>query len=124
MSRPLVIKRCPLFMETMEEMVKGYGPKITELLASFIKSKMADPTAPYGSSDKANPSGTPAAIAVPKIRHAHLTHDISVFYTVSGSNPAELRLYAVYTHAQSGTSRPPNPKKQASTAKRMGGQTF
>ena len=124
MARPLVIKRCPLFMETMEEMVKGYGQRITDSLAQFIKTKMADPTAPYGSSDKANPAGTPMAQAVPKIRHAHLTHDVSIFYTVSGANPVELKLYAVYTHDQAGTGQPLNQKKQKSTAKRMGGQTF
>lgn len=121
MSKVAII-RTPMFVETMEENVKKYGSRIVDGLAEFIKTKMANPTHPYGTSDKANPSGTPLAQVVPKIRHAHLTHDISIFYTISGANPCNLKLFAVLSHDQSGTGQPVNIKRQKSIGKQMSNQ--
>jgi hypothetical protein len=64
------------------------------------------------------------AVEVPKIRHAHLSHDISVFYTVSGSNPTLIKLYAIMTHDEAGIGQPINYKKQKGVAKKMANQVF
>jgi hypothetical protein len=116
---------CPFYVQCVNEL-KGTkdGAKILKELGAFIQAKSENPNQPYRSSDKANPAGTPLATAIPKIKHAHLTHDVSVFYTMMGSNPNELRLYAVLSHDDSGSGQPPNPKKQKSLGAKMSNQTF
>lgn len=116
---------CPFYNECVENL-KGAkdGAKILKELGSFVKAKMENPNQPYRSSDKANPTGTPLATAIPKIKHAHLTHDVSVFYTLMGSNPNELKLYAVLSHDDSGSGNPPNPKRQKSLGTKMSNQKF
>lgn len=117
------IQQCPLFKETAEKFLVDGSSALTSF-ENFIKTKVENPITPYGSSDKSNPAGTPMAIEIPKIRHAHITKDISIFYTISGSNPSELKLYALLTHAEAGTGQPVNYKKQKSIAKKMSNQDF
>lgn len=117
------VLECDFFKETAAKHIK-FGSSVEESYHNFIATKLQNPIASYGSSDKANPAGTPMAQYVPKIRHAHLTHDLSIFYTISGSNPSELRLYGVLTHDESGTGQPNNPKRQKSVAKRFSNQEF
>jgi hypothetical protein len=117
------VLECDLFRETAAIHLKP-GSSTEESFQNFIATKIQNPIASYGKSDKANPAGTPMAQYVPKIRHAHLTHDISIFYTISGSNPSELRLYGVLTHDEAGTGQPVNNKRQKSVAKRFSNQDF
>ena len=123
-SKPkVVVSECPLFQETAAKYAKP-GTNVLARYADFIKTKLENPIAPFGASDKKNPDGTPMAQEVPGIRHAHLTHDISVFYTISGSNPSVLRVYALLTHDEAGTGRPTNNRIQKSMGKRMANQPF
>jgi mRNA-degrading endonuclease YafQ of YafQ-DinJ toxin-antitoxin module len=121
MDSKLIVKDCEYFRKTASKYLQV--PAIADSLAEFIATKQANPIAPYGSSDKSNPVGTPMTKYIPKIRHAHLNQDVSVFYTVSG-NPTELKLYAILSHSEAGTGQPTNPKKQTSVAKKLKNQNF
>jgi hypothetical protein len=122
---------CQLFKETATKYlgnpdaapVNAVQSGLREAYTEFLKTKMANPTAPYGSSDKANTVRTPMALEVPKIRHAHLTFNVSIFYTISGS-PATLKLYAMLSHDESGTGQPIKIKVQKSMGRRMANQEF
>lgn len=117
------IKQCPFFKETSAKHMPG-NTAIQKSFENFIRTKVENPIASYGSSDKNNPAGTPMAREIPKIRHAHLTRDLSIFYTVSGSDPSELKLYAILSHDDAGTGQPVNFKKQKSIARKMANQEF
>lgn len=121
----LAVSESPLFQETAAMYARS-NPKVLERYMEFLKVKMENPIAVFGSThtDKKNPDGTPMAQEIPGIRHAHLTHDISVFYTISGSNPSVLRLYALLSHDKAGTGQPINFKVQKSVAKKMSNQVF
>ena len=121
MGSKVIVKDCEFFRQSAEKYL--HVPAIAESLADFIATKQANPIAPYGSSDKSNPADTPMAKYIPKIRHAHLSQDVSVFYTVSG-NPTELRLYAILSHADAGTGQPTNHKRQTGLAKKLKNQVF
>lgn len=121
-QRKVVILQSPLFKQTAATHFRD--KRVEEAFTRFIQTKVANPIAPYGSSDKAfSPDGNYGR-AVPKIRHAHLTHDISVSYIISGANPVELRLYSIATHDELGTGQPGNQKKQKSVAKQFANQSF
>ncbi len=115
---------CNKFVEGARKYLKP-GTSIYDSFVNFIATKSANPNAPYGSSDKPNPKGTPMAAMVPGIRHAHLNHNISIFYTVSGRDPTQIRLYGVLSHDESGTQ--PNQAKtkvQTGVAKQFKNQEF
>jgi len=111
---------CPLFKETSE--VKLRNSSLKNKFESFLQTKKANPMQPFGSSDKPYISGAFYSKEVPGIRHAHLTFDISVAYTISGSNPTVIKLYAMLTHDEGGTGQPPNIRKQKAMAKQLGNQ--
>jgi hypothetical protein len=114
---------CPLFEQTFKEKLIT-DPVIKQKFIEFRKIKEANHIAPFGASDKLfKPSGNFGS-AVKGIAHAHLTHDISICYKVSGSNPAVIRLYGVFTHDELGTGSPANDRKQKSVAKKMSNQQF
>lgn len=119
----LVVAECPLFRETAAKYARG-NPLVLQKYVDFLKTKQENPIAPFGSSDKRNAADSPMSQEVPGIKHAHLTHDVSVFYTLSGANPAVLRVYAILTHDEAGTGQPTNRKVQKSVAQRMSNQTF
>ncbi len=119
----VAISESPLFQETASKYIKS-NPKVLEKYIEFLKVKKANPTAPFGGSDKRNTANTPMSLEIPGIKHAHLTHDISVFYTLSGSNPSVLRVYAILSHDEAGIGQPVNMKVQKSMAKRMSNQRF
>lgn len=117
------VSETPLFRETAAKYARP-GSNVLARYAEFIRTKLENPIAQFGASDKKNPEGTPMSQEVPGIRHAHLTHDISVFYTISGANPAILRVYALLTHDEAGSGQPTNYKVQKAVAKRMANQRF
>lgn len=124
MSAVKVLK-CQLFNDTVKKLEGAKnGDRALRALGEFIKLKTENPTAPFDGSDKMNPPGTPMAKAVPKIKHAHLTSNISIFYTLGGSNPIELRLYGVFTHDDAGMGTAGNVKVQNGVAKQMSRQEF
>ena len=79
--------------------------EIDARLKEFIKFKQDNPTAAWGKSDTLFVSDGPFAQAVPKLRHAHLNYDISVFYTIEGRDPTVLKIYGVFGHKESGTAK-------------------
>lgn len=105
---------CPLFYETLK---KRSG--LDSLIADFIKFKTSNPLATYGHSDYPFRHGKLKGYG-----HAKLTRDISIIYTLTGNDPKYLKLYGVFSHADLGTSNPPNLNKQNSVATRLGNQTF
>ena len=94
-----------------------------KLLDRFIEFKKNTPLERYGASDTHFIGTGPLAKAIPKLRHAHLTQDTSVFYTLEGRDPIVLKIYGVFNHKESGTSTPPNVKKQKQLANILKQQT-
>lgn len=113
----------PLFKQTYVAKVKS-NPVLATKFDQFTRSKETEPYGSFGASDKPyNPRGQFAKL-VPKLRHAHLTHDLSIAYTVEGSAPAVIKLYGVFSHDEQGTGNPPNVKRQQSLATQMANQRF
>jgi len=98
-----------LFQKTASKYLKSPNSAITKNFIKFLQLKMKSPNEPFGSSDKSSPGNSMFAQAVPKIRHAHLNRDISIWYQLEGD---ALNLYGVFSHADTGTGQPANIKKQ------------
>jgi hypothetical protein len=87
----------------------------------FMEVKRKNPNTPFGSSDKPFVPNGKYGTAVPGLRHAHITHDLSIVYKVDGT---DIYLYGFYTHADLGTGNPANLRKQDSMADRFRNATF
>lgn len=98
-------------------------PGVKESMKAFLAQKRDDPLSKFGSKDY--PLGNHFEKAVSGILHAGLTHDKSVFYTLSGSGDTRhIHLYGIYGHDEAGFGQPPNIKKQKSLSKKLGNQEF
>ena len=98
-------------------------PGVSDAMDEFYDKKMANPNAKFGSKDY--PLGNHFDKKVPGIKHAGLTFDKSVFYTLSGKGDTRhIHLYGIYGHDDAGIGQPDNIKKQKSLAKRLGNQEF
>lgn len=86
-----------------------------------MEVKRENPNQPFGSSDKAFTGAGNFAKMVPGLKHAHITHDLSVVYKVIGN---EVYLYGFFTHDELGTGQPPNMNRQKSTATKFSNQQF
>lgn len=119
----VVYEICPLFVESVTA-AKARFPNIVEMVKDFRQFKSANPLAPYGYKDLSlSPDGS-FNVEVPKIRHAALASDLRIWYTISGKNPNIIRLYGVFSHADSGTGDPPARNVQRKLAKKMAKQQF
>jgi hypothetical protein len=87
----------------------------------FMDTKRSNPNQPFGASDKSFTGGGKFQNAVPGLKHAHLTHDLSVVYRVEGSN---IYLYGFFTHDDLGTGNPGNRRKQDAMADRFANANF
>lgn len=77
--------------------------------------------ASYGSSDKPfQPKGN-FGTKIPRISHAHITHDTSIVYRVVDNT---IYLYGFYTHDELGTGQPDNKLRQKSMATRFSNMKF
>lgn len=90
---------------------------VLDKVKQFRTDKKSNPLEPFGSSDKLFAGG-----ALKGYAHAHLTHDVSIIYTLKGSNPKVLTLYDIGTHDEFGTGTPANQKRQQQLATRLGNQ--
>ena len=121
-TKGLIIKRSKLFQEhlkTHEQNTPGVG----EGFKKFIADKMTTPTAPSGSKDYA--LGKEGQFGkVPGLKHAGLTNDVSVFYTLSGKDPHTVHLYGIMSHDEAGIGQPANINRQKNAAKKFAGQIF
>ncbi len=92
-------------------------------IKEFREKKLANPTADFGSKDYK--LGNHFDKEVPGLLHSGITHDKSVFYTISGSGDTRhIHMYGIYGHDEAGIGQPANINKQKSLAKRLGNQTF
>ena len=114
---------CPLFRRTYDEKVKSV-PGLASKFADFVGSKTGNPIQPFGKNDTRLVADAPLGRAVPGIRHAHLTQDLSVFYTVSGRDPTLFNLYGIFSHKDSGTGNNQNVKIQKSLGQQLANQQF
>lgn len=113
----------PLFRETFAAKTQS-NPALKSKVEQFLQVKGQDPTQQFGASDKPFRSGGIFANAVPKIRHAHLTHDLSMVYTVEGGTDPVIRLYGIFSHDDMGTGQPQNLNRQRGVATKFAGQGF
>lgn len=82
-------------------------PQIRAKDKEFRDAKLADPQAPFGSSDKPfSKSGNYSGFS-----HAHLNHDLSIVYKIDGN---KMYLYGIFSHDDLGTGTPANINKQKS----------
>lgn len=107
----LTFQVSPLFRETYIEKTKS-NSVVASKFDQFVRFKTAQPNQSFGSNDKPFRSGGFFTNAVPKIRHAHLTHDISVVYTVEPGTPTIIKLYGLFSHDDMGTGTPANINRQ------------
>lgn len=119
----VVFKRCPLYLETFAAKGVQY-PVIGQKINDFVQFKTANPLQPYGSSDKPFVGKGSFGTVISGLRHAHLTHDIMIVYTIGGRDPTEFKLYGVFSHDELGIGQPANIKRQKAQAKRMANQVF
>ncbi len=117
----VIVETCPLFDETFTRHIVD-NDQLRRKLDEFIAFKKSNPLARFGSSDKGD-TGVIFDKEVPGIKHAHLTFDLSIWYTLSGSNPKVIRLYAIMSHDESGTGQPVKVPVMKNVARKMAGQT-
>ena len=105
----------------MGEKLRSGGKKLADRFEEFLKTKKQNAMQPFGKVDKPFAGDGFLRNAIPNetLIHAHLTHDISIIYSISGKDPRILKLYGVYSHDEMGTGQPPNIKKQKQLASRL-----
>lgn len=114
---------CKLFKDTFTEKAKQ-NPDLLAIFNEFRKLKEQNPNQQFGSRDASFVSAGNLAGRVPKLRHAHLLHDLNLCYTVSDKDPTIVKLYGVFKHDELGTGQPANMKRQKSVATTMANQDF
>lgn len=119
----VVFRTCDLYKETLIDKAKAY-PVIGQKMQEFREFKAANPLQPYGSSDKPFIGDQIYGSTIKNIRHAHLTQDIMVVYTIGGRDPIGFNLYGIFSHDELGIGQPKNVKRQKSQVKRMANQQF
>jgi hypothetical protein len=113
----------PLFKKTYAEKTQAV-PGLAAKFTDFVNAKTNNPIQQFGKNDTPMISAGPMGRAVPGIKHAHLTQDLSVFYTMGGRNPTMFYLYGIFSHKDSGTGNSPNVKAQKSLGQQMANQQF
>lgn len=86
-----------------------------------METKRTDPNQPFGSSDTPFRSSGHFGTQVPGLKHAHITHDLSIVYKTQGN---QVFLYGFFTHNDLGTGSPANMRKQSSAATQFKNQPF
>ena len=56
------------------------------------------------------------------LRHAHLTSDYSIVYTISGKDPTVIKLFGIFTHDDLGTGQPMKLKNMSNMATKFSNQ--
>ena len=120
---PVVFRTCNLYKETLVDKARAY-PVIGQKMQEFRKFKSENPLQQYGATDKPFAGKGNFGTVISGLRHAHLTHDIMIVYTISGRNPTVFNLYGIFSHDELGIGQPPNVKRQKAQAKRMTNQQF
>lgn len=113
----------PLFKQTYADKTQ-HSDSLKSKVADFISVKSQNAIQQFGKNDTPMISAGPLGRAVPGIKHAHLTQDLSVFYTVEGRNPTLIKLYGIFSHKESGTGNSANIKVQKSLGQQLSNQSF
>ena len=116
----VVFRRSELYKQTYLDKVLP-NPTVKNKFRDFMEVKRNDPNQSFGSSDKPFASAGHFSKAIPGVRHAHITHDLSIVYKVTGN---EVFLYGFFTHDELGTGQPANINRQKSAAKKISNQNF
>jgi len=119
----VVFRYSPDYVSTLAKWAPN-APGLVGKIAEFKRIKSENPVQPFGKKDIRMISDGPFGRTIDGIRHVHLTQDLSLFYTLSGSNPHVFNLYGIYSHNESGTGDSANVNVQKSLAKRMAGMDF
>lgn len=119
----VVFRYSPDYVSTLAKWAPN-APGLVGKIAEFKRIKSENPVQPFGKKDIRMISDGPFGRTIDGIRHVHLTQDLSLFYTLSGSNPHVFNLYGIYSHNESGTGDSANVNVQKSLAKRMAGMEF
>ena len=114
---------CKLFKDTFSDKVKTNADLISSF-DEFRKIKEQNPNQQFGGSDTLFVAKGPLAKEVPKLRHAHVTRDLSICYTVSGKDPTIIKLYGIFKHDELGTGTPANIARQKNAGRSMANQSF
>ena len=80
--------------------------QVLQALRNFITFKRDNPLQQAGGKDRPYVGSGPLAGYI----HAGLTRDISIVYTISGRDPHVIKLFGIYTHADTGTGTPGRPQ--------------
>lgn len=112
-----------LYKETLVDKARAY-PVIGQKMQEFRNFKAQNPLQPYGSTDKPFAGKGNFGTVISGLRHAHLTGDIMVVYTISGRDPTMINLYGIFSHDELGIGQPANKNRQKSAVKRMANQQF
>jgi hypothetical protein len=107
------VRKSSFFADT----IKNHTNLISKL-EEFLRTKEKDPTQPFGK-DTAFISAGPIGRTGLKLKHAHLTQDVSVVYRIHGKNPHVIDLYGIFRHKDLGTSNTANIKTQQKLAKKF-----
>jgi mRNA-degrading endonuclease YafQ of YafQ-DinJ toxin-antitoxin module len=120
---PVAFRTSDLYRSTLVDKARAY-PIIGQKMQEFRKFKSENPLQQFGSSDKPFQGGGHFGRTISGLKHAHLTHDIMVVYSISGRNPTLIDLYGIFSHDELGIGQPANIKRQKSQAQRLSGQQF
>lgn len=118
-KRETVFRRCDSYKETYLQKVKPYNA-IRRKFADFMELKRWNPNQTFGKSDNFFSGGGPIGQIAAELRHAHITHDLSILYKLEGGT---IWLYGFYTHNELGTSRPPQINNQKNIAIKIANKT-
>ena len=119
----VVFKHSPEYVSTLAKWAVNV-PNLADKIAEFKQTKSQNPMQPYGKNDTRLIATAPLGRAVPGLRYAHLTQDLSIFYTLGGANPHVFNLFGIYSHNESGTGNSQNIKVQKNLGKRLANQSF
>jgi hypothetical protein len=118
----VINRHCPLYWETYRK-YKTH-PTVVDRLREFRIFKSKHPNEVFGSKDYPMNRRLPLGVAVPGLLHAGITDNLSLFYTISGSNPIILKQYGIFSHDEAGIGQPANMNRQHSLAQKFSNQVF
>ena len=114
---PTLFRYSQYFRDTAAGILRKAGAE--SRFAEFVRFKEQNPTQQFGASDRPFVGAGPLGQVTPRLMHAHITQDLSVVYHVAGRDPTVISLHGIFSHADLGTSRPPNIRRQKSSAEQF-----
>lgn len=111
-QRETVFRRCDSYKETYFTKVRPYN-SVRSKFRDFMQLKRWNPIEPFGKSDKLFIGRGFYIRAIPNLKHAHITQDLSIVYKLEGGT---IWLYGFYTHDELGTGQPDNKRVQDAMA--------